>query len=648
MSIYDALLKPIKINGMTLKNRMIMSPVTTLYPDENFGVSQKMIDYFAERAKGGAAMVTTEACYLDKRLTTGFPSVVIDREFAIPKLSDLADAVHLYGCKLCIQVGAGSGRNELLVDPANPPRSASATPSIGNPDVLCKPFTIEEIKDIVRMYGETAARIKMSGADAINIHAHNGYIIDQFMSEVWNQRTDEYGGSFENRMRLAAEIVETVRSVCGPDFPIIFRISLDHKFEGGRKPEDSIKMLQYLQEKGVDAFDIDAGAYESLDYIFNPYYLGDACQYDVAPGVKEAGITVPLINTGNHTIDTAAQMISDGVVDIAQFGRSFLADPEFPNKVADGHNEKIRPCIRCNEFCTNRMLGFRPITCAVNYQVGHEKQFEISKAATPRNVVVIGGGPGGMEAARVCALKGHKVTLYEKGETLGGMINYAATPAFKNMLKKYVIWQAETIQELGVRVTLNTEIGAEDVVLKEADYIIYAGGSAPVKPPIPGLDKGLEIKEAHQLAMNGKLDAESILIAGGGLSGCDFGIEMVQAGKKVTVIEMMDDIANDMGMVNKISLGRLIAQYGLDIQTGHRVTAFTDEGIETEIVATGETELFKGDLIVYSFGTKPLSGLGKELTDRYGSKVIVIGDASKTGKVGDAVHSGFEAAFCIR
>ena len=647
---YDALFKPIKINGMTLKNRLIMSPVTTRLADADLAVSERMVDYWAERARGGAAMICTEAFYLKKEYCSGGNNVILDTDLCIPGIANLADAIHMNGSKLCVQLGAGPGRNSIFcLREGRLPMSASAVPSVADPNIVCRAMEIDEIEGIIQLYHDAAERVKMAGADAICIHAHNGYLIDQFMSPEWNLRTDEYGGSFEGRMKFPVEIIKAVRSAVGAAFPIIFRITLDHMTPTGRKVKDGIEILKYLEDKGVDAFDIDAGSYEALDYIFTPFYNGTACELFVADGVKASGIKLPLINAGAHTPESALKAVEDGLIDIAMIGRGFVADPEFANKLKNGQREDIRPCLRCNEECSQRIISRRvPISCAVNCQVGQERRFAITKAAKPVKLAVIGAGPAGLEAARVAALEGHEVELFDRDSGLGGQMQYISTPDFKSQMKALVRWYTRQMKELGIKVTLGREITPGDAALADADVIFFAGGSRQIRLPLLGIDREnvMNVLEAHKRAA--EIKDNTVVIAGGGLSGCDLALELSMAGNRVTVVEMTEKMAGDVFAINKIALMRMLKENNVTLLPGHKAVGITESSLEAEVVKTGERRELAADLIIYSFGSKPDEALISEYKKVYGDRLAVIGDSSAPGKICNAIHSGYSAAFNIR
>ncbi|MCR4892116.1 MAG: NAD(P)/FAD-dependent oxidoreductase, partial [Lachnospiraceae bacterium] len=520
--------------------------------------------------------------------------------------------------------------------------SSSETPSVFNPDIKCHALTKEEIATMMEGFRFAAGLARDAGYDAIEIHAHAGYLIDQFMSPVWNKRTDEYGGSPENCARFPVEIIQAMKSVVGDKLPIIFRISMDHRFEGGRTMEDSMKLLKVLEEGGVDAFDVDAGCYETLDYIFPPSYLGEACMAYVCEEARKT-VKVPIINAGTHNPDTALELIKSGNADIVNFGRALIADPFMPNKLMTGHPEDVRPCLRCNEFCIGRIWNnHTKLSCAVNIQAMEEDRFRIRKTDSTKNVVVIGAGPAGMEAARTAALSGHKVSLYEKGDKLGGTMGDICTAKFKINIKKYTEWFKVQLEKLGVDIHLNTQVSGDEAFLSECDNIIIGCGAAPFMPPIDGIDGGnvVSILDVHKDQT--KIKGDNIVICGGGLSGLDGALEMAsELGKKVTVVEMLDECGKDVMFINKITLFGLLAENGVTLKTGAKVVSISDKAVTVE-TKDGKEDI-PADTVVAAFGMKPVREIAEKIRDKYPTKTRIVGDSMRLGKIGDAVREGFYA-----
>ncbi|WP_277406034.1 NADH:flavin oxidoreductase [Lacrimispora xylanisolvens] len=412
---YEILNTPFSIGNMIVKNRIAMAPMGLNSGHIDGTIADDEIDYFEERAKGGTGLIIMGCQFLTQELAQGSMEGYLDNTYVIPQLTTLVEAVHRYGTKICAQLSCGTGKNafpNMLNGKA--PVSSSAIPSMFDPNLMCRELTVEEIKTIMKQFSYSAKVLKDAGFDAIEVHGHAGYLIDQFMSEIWNKRTDEYGGSPENRMRFAVEIVQAIREAVGHDMPILFRMAVKHNFEGGRTFEETIPLMQELEKAGVDALDIDSGSYENIDYIFPPAYLGDACMADVCEVARKA-VRIPLLNAGNHTPETAVQLIESGNADFVLMGRPLIAEPEMANKILTDRRDEVRPCIRCNDDCIGRILTrLTKISCSVNPATGFEKRFKLEKADKQQHVVVIGGGPGGMEAARTAALMGHKVDLFER------------------------------------------------------------------------------------------------------------------------------------------------------------------------------------------------------------------------------------------
>lgn len=643
---YEKLFTPFKIGKMEVKNRIVMSPMGTNSADIDGKISEDEIDYFEARARGGAGMIIIGVQFLTKKLAQGSLEGVLEDNYVIPALTELCESVQRYGAKICAQISCGTGRNAFPDMYGEPPVSASAIPSQFNPDVICHPLTVKEIKEIMEQFAASSKRAKMAGFDAIEIHGHAGYLIDQFMSPIWNKREDEYGGSLEKRMRFPVEIVKSIRGAVGKDMPILFRISCDHRFNGGRTLEESIEMLKILEEAGVDALDIDAGSYETIDYIFPPTYLGDACMEYVCKPARKA-VSIPLLNSGNHTPETGVRLIESGEADFVMFGRQLIADPDMPNKLLENRRQDMRPCIRCNEDCIGRIIDrATKISCSVNPQACFEKRFVIEKIEPPQNVVVIGGGPAGLEAARTAALKGHKVTLYEKHGVLGGQLASAATPTFKKPLRDLVKWYETQLKEMDVKIKLNTEMEAEDRALEKADAIITALGASPIIPPIPGIDGANVIGVIDAHLSKDLVKGEKVIIAGGGLSGCDCALELAMEGKKVTIIEMQDKVGPDVLFINAAALFPMLDKYGVKLLPSHRILAFDEKGVRAQ-KKDGSEVFIEGDTIITAFGMKRNTELAEAISGKYHTKTRPVGDCVSIGKVGTAIRSGFFAGLSI-
>ncbi len=644
---YSPLFTPFKIGKMEIKNRLVLSPMGHNASLPYGAKSDWEIDYFEERARGGVGMIITGCTPLTEKIAQGSHEGTLDSDIPIPAYTDLVERVHRWGAKICLQMTPGTGRNGYPNEFGDKLISSCEQPTFFKPDVLTREMTRQEIKDLQETFKYAAGVARDAGFDAIEIHAHAGYLIDQFMSKVFNHRTDEYGGSAENRTRFAREMVEAVRSVVGPDMPILFRIALDHGWEGGRTFEESKELVEWLQKCSIDAFDVDAGSYERLDYIFPPSYQGPACMSYVCDFARE-NISKPILNGGTHDPDTALDLITSGKADFAILGRALIADPDIPNKLLAGHREDVRPCLRCNEDCIGRIWNRRTkISCSVNTQVGEERAFKIEKTNDPKNIVIIGAGPSGLEAARVAALKGHKVTIYEKDGHLGGTARVIATSSFKNYIRALFEYYAVQMDKLGVEIHLNTEIKADDPVLEAADWIFVSTGTVPVCPPIPGLD-GKNVFNMYEVHKDhGLVKGDNIVICGGGESGCDGGYELaLDYGKNVTIVEMADIMAKDAMFINRDCICAKMTKLGVRLMTKTKVLSVDENGVTVE-KEDGSTEYLPADTVINALGMKPRTELVDALKAKYYTKTIAMGDSVKMGKIGTAVRSGFFAAMSI-
>ena len=639
---FEKLFERGKIKNLSLKNRIVMSPMGTFSENHDGFPSSAQIDYYRRRARGGVGMVIVEAQYCTNKTDPWIDYITTaDTDLQMKGWSYIVEAIHSEGAKACIQIGCGLGRNAFPFSDAQMV-SASEVPSFYFPDKLCRAFTIDEIHNLVAAFGRAAARAVVAEADAIEIHAHSGYILDQFMTPAWNHRTDEYGGSFENRMRIVKEIYEAMRKAVGPGYPILMRMAADHDFKGGRTLEESIEIVNYMKKLGVDAFDIDVGCYEDKQWICPSIYQGDSCMVDYASKIKKA-CDVIVLNSGNHDPVSAEKALEEGKCDYIMMGRPLIADPDLPNKLLNDDYEDIRPCLLCNQICVGRLYENRKIGCAVNPEAVAEGEYHITKAEKPLNVAIVGGGPGGLEAARVAALEGHHVTLYEKNDVLGGQFIPASAPKFKRRLRAFIDWEILQCEKAGVVFKLNHLITPDSEELSKADRIIMATGASPSLPHIPGIDKALEVCDAH--VHPEKIHGKKIIVCGGGISGCDMALELAMDGKDVTIVEMQSELCPTALLDNRNPLMFRLRDNHVKQLTSTKIKEITDKGVVAEN-KDGEIKL-DADLVIAAFGTHPNKEYVDAICEKYPT-TLVIGDCVKVGQVAEAVRGGYFAAYSLR
>lgn len=645
---YEKIFERININGMDLKNRIAMAPMGTFTENEDGTMSEKALRYYEERAKGGAGLIISEIQWVSNKNEAWLkPQTAVGTNLQTKSWYYLAERVHAHGAKLCIQLSLGLGKNAFIYDDGDSEiKSSTDVPMFYRPDKKCTPMTKEEIKEAVECFRQAAKRVVYAEADAIEIHAHVGYLLDQFLSSQWNTRTDEYGGSFENRMRFITEIYQAIRESVGPNFPIFVRLALDHMYEGGRTMEEGLEICKYLESIGVDALDIDLGAYEHRKWLFPTHFAGVGSMIHAAEAVKKV-VNIPVLNSGNHTPDTAVDALENGKADVILMGRPLIADPEIPNKIYEDRLEDIRPCLFCNQ-CSGRSWNGLYVRCATNTQATAEGQFDLTKVENPKNVAIIGGGPGGMEAARVAAARGHNVTLYEKASKLGGQLIPAGAPSFKFRIAAFMKYQITQLKKLNVKVVLNKCIDENSPELENADAIIVATGATPFMPPIKGINGNnvVEVTESH--ANPELVKGQRIVIAGGGLSGCDAGIELAMEGKDVTVVEMQNVIAPDVTKIdNRNWLLDTMIKHNVKAMPGNKISEITEQGVIVTD-AEGNTKLIEADTVISAFGMRPTSDIVSRLCAKYQSKVIPVGDCTKIQAIEGAVRGGFFAGWSVK
>lgn len=642
---YPHLLSPLPIAGHVLRNRVIMPPMGTEMGTEDGLSTPREAAYYGARAAGGTAVVMTGVNFVQSDLEPVQKGLArADSDACTPGLRGIADAVHAGGGLAALQLTPGLGRNNQNYDAFGmAPVSSSDNTYFFDPSRRCRPLTTEEIRLIVTRVGEAARRGAEAGFDVIDLHGHTGYLVDQFMSAVWNRRTDEYGGSPENRARFAVECLAAIKD-SAPGCITSFRISVNHRFEGGRTWEETQALVQALEAGGLDMILCDDGSYEAMDYVFPPYYLGDAPMWEAAAKVKEV-VSIPVAACGSLTPEIGDQLLADGKADLIAMGRPLIADPEIVAKLRAGRREDIRPCIRCNQLCTGNAFFGLPIGCAVNPEVGYERERVIvpGSVAEPKRIAVIGAGPAGLEFARVAGTRGHVVDVYEKGEEIGGVLLPAATPDFKRELFRMIGWWRRQLDALDtVTIHLGHEVSPTDAVLEDADVVVVAAGSHPFIPGSVAVAEDaapVDVLAFHRGAELG----HRVIVCGGGLSGADAALEIAQDGHEVVILEMADEIAGDMLMLNRISLLRDLAEHGVEIRTGALVREILPGGVRVTD-SEGVESLVEGDTVITAFGLRPATEIAAALAPR---EVIALGDCVKPRKVGDAINDAYVAGLAV-
>jgi 2,4-dienoyl-CoA reductase-like NADH-dependent reductase (Old Yellow Enzyme family)/thioredoxin reductase len=637
---YPNLFSEGQIGKKKIRNRIVMSPMGTGHSGSDHRMTQELIDFYAARAKGGVGMVIIESNVVQTDIDP-FPLIFsaarLDHPNKIGKLTELAEMIKNYDSVPCIQLAIGTGR-QADAPALAAPVSSSACPALADPSIMCRELTHAEIQQLINATAQAAEYALTAGFEAVEIHGHAGYLMDQFLSPDINKRTDEYGGTAAGRFRMAREIRAAIDKRVGNALAVTFRISVDHKTSSGRTLQEGIELCNLIEAAGYDAIHVDAGRYEALPWIFPPAYLGTACMKDLSYAVKQH-VKIPVINVGNYTCpEIAEEALTSGCADFIAIGRGLLADSEWANKSRTGRENEIRPCILCNERCIGRIFEGKEITCSVNPECGRESRFTTTKTDIPKRVTVVGGGPAGMETAAIAAKRGHKVILLEKESQLGGQVNLGTSEPFKFAVKNFNEYMKHRVGMMDIDIRLGTEATFESIKATEPDVVVAATGANVFIPPIRGFDDKRVMTVAGLL--NTPLSGdEKIVIVGGGLIGSETALGLAMKGHKVTLVEMMDDIAKDLMMINRIVLLDQIAKYGVTVMTGMQCR----EIIGNEVICAdkhGHEIKLSFDIVITATGTRPETELAKKIEENF-SEVYVIGDCAKIGKIGDAVHKGY-------
>lgn len=658
MGKYKRLLEPGKIGSMEVKNRMVMAPMITHMANLQGEVTETMINYFVRRAQGGVGYITTGvtvgATAVD-RVRLLMTVLRADNDSFIPGLSNLAEAIHDVGAKAVVQLSAGAGAQggTGISGPTSYLPTGESYQNVSSSDRMSKvtmrqprPLTVEEIEQLVDLYGQSALRIKQAGFDGVEMHAHSGYLIAQFLSPYFNKRTDKYGGDKENRYRFLRELIQSVKKYAGDTFPLIVRYSIDEFVEGGIKIEDSKEIAKLCQEDGVHAIHVSAGVYETINLALPTMYSPAGSFADLAKEIKSA-VDIPVIVAGRiNDPEVGERILEEGKADFVSLGRVLIADPDWPKKVKAGDREGIRRCIACNDGCIGNIFKGKQIRCTMNATAGSEGKYErIVPASVKKKVMVVGAGPAGMEAARVSALRGHTVSLYEKTGRLGGQINLAIVPPHKGEIKNITDYFSVQLSRLkNVEIKFGVEVTPDLVKKEKPDVVIIATGSVPFVPQIK-FPKGYSIITAHDI-LSGKVKiGKEAVIVGGGMVGCETADYLADLCSKVTIVEMLDQIAYDVEGITRMCLLGELSKKRVSILTGRKVCEVQGGGC-TVMDKNWGTSFLNADTVVFATGSVSVNGLKNEICEIV-PEVFVIGDAKEPRRIIEANREGYLVAYSI-
>ena len=660
----DPLFEPIKIKQLELKNRIYL-PAMHMNMAQDHEITDQLIDFYAERARGGVSIITVGYATVDEY--AGMPTNIgAHKDEFIPGLKRLAEAIKANGARAAVQINhAGRYMHSFFLDGKQPvaPSAIASRMTRETPREL----TLDEIKEIIDNFARAAIRVKEAGYDAVEVLAGTGYLISEFLSPLTNERQDEYGGSFENRMRFGLEIMQAIRREVGEDYPLMVRMNGNDFMPGGNDRSDLQEFARQLVASGVDALNINVGWHEArVPQIVTAVPRG-VFGY-LAKGIKDL-VDVPVIS--GHRINDpvkAREMIADGLCDMVAMGRPLIADPYLPEKAKSGRENEIIHCIACAQGCFDNLFKLKPVECLCNPKAGHEKETAVEKTISPKNVMVVGGGAAGMSAALSAHEIGHAVTLYEKSDGLGGQLYLASAPPGREEFAELARDLAHQIALSAINVVLNQIVDESIIEKAKPDAVILATGAIPVIPPIRGADQP-HVVQAWDVLQNKVATGQRVVIIGGGAVGVETALFLAEKGtlsaeavkfllvnqaedaetlyklatrgtKDIVVVEMIDKMGADIGKTTRWGIMQDLSRKGIESRTATKALEITETGIRVEV--DGKSEEIPADTVVLAAGASSFNPL-KEFLDKKGIPVQIVGDAGQVGLAFDAVHAGFAA-----
>jgi len=644
---FQKLFSPVQIGSMEVSNRIALAPMANYMSDARGTMTQPQIDFMEARAKGGAGLLIMGSIYVQHpHARFGVGQLGLYEDSLIPGYRRMVEAVQTHGAKVAAQIHHAGRQTTRAAIEGEQPVAPSPIPIGGKYNHRPRELSVAEIQDVKAAYVQTALRCKEAGFDAIELHCAHGYLPCEFMSPFSNKRSDEYGGDFDGRMRFPVELLEAIRQAVGDEMPVWCRIVGSELREGGLTIEDSTAIARRLVDAGAAAISVSRGVAPYFWTVSNYYHeLGHSVPY--AETIK-GEVDVPVMVAGRIVEPAHAEgILTNGQADVINLGRALIADPEWPNKAAEGRVEDIRVCISCNKGCHDPHKSVRHTICLVNPDAGREGELTMTPTENPKKVLIVGGGPAGLEAARVAALRGHEVELYEKQDRLGGRWYLAAQVPEKEGFYGFVEYLRDQALGHGARIEMNREITARDVLEMEPDVIIVSTGASPLIPPIPGAGQDFVVTSDDVLAGTAEV-GEKVVIVGGGACGLETADYLTVRGKSVTVVEMLDAVCEDMLPDAKYFLLERLEKSGVPILTstvveeiGDRQVHLSRQDAEAGILWT--STLDEVDTVVLAVGAHPNEDLAAELRAA-GVEVRTVGDCVEAGFAIDAVYQGSKAA----
>lgn len=636
------LLEPFKLGPVTLRNRIVLAPMGTCYTSTDGSTNKRQIDYLKRYAKGGVGLVIPEGQVVDdKESGVMHNTLSIYSDCFLPGLNELVESVKDEGAAIVAQIAHGGlqTRPEYIhgLQPVAP--SAIPYPFTG---IVAKELDHQKIEEIQESFAVCALRAQRAGFDGVEIHGANGYLLTEFLSPRLNLRTDKYGGSLENRARMVLEIYEKIRAKTMSGFIVGYRICADEHVPGGISPEDVVSFSKMLEKLGIDYIHVTSGIHETSQYGVPTMLMPRGSNLHLSEMIKKV-VKVPVMCAGSLDVENSERAIREGKVDLASIGRGLIADPEMPLKLMEGRLEDIRPCIRGDE-CVGRALMGYTLSCEVNPGIGRE-DMAVTPAQVPKKVMVIGGGVGGMETARLAAERGHNVTLIEKTEKLGGHVLEASVPEFKQDLKPLLRWLETQLEKRYVKVRLKTEATPALVKQEKPDVLIVAVGSDYMVPPELARDAAKFIFP-NEVLFGQRQVGGCVVVAGGGFVGCEAALYIAEALKKrVTIIEMLDDILTDCELVTGMTLRMRLQQAGVEVQTGLMLKGYTGKKVIC-LDKAGKDQELDADSVVLAVGLQPRQGEVRKF-EGLAPQVFKVGDCIQPRKIYHAFRTAWHAVFSI-